>query len=30
MDPLITKILMKAALINVFLAGFNMIPFGAA
>jgi Zn-dependent protease len=27
-DPLITKVLTRAALINVFLAGFNMIPFG--
>jgi Zn-dependent protease len=27
-DPLITAVLTKAALINVFLAGFNMIPFG--
>jgi Zn-dependent protease len=27
-DPLITTVLTRAALINVFLAGFNMIPFG--
>lgn len=27
-DPLTIKVLTKAAFINVFLAGFNMIPFG--
>lgn len=27
-DPLTIKVLLRAALINVFLAGFNMIPFG--
>ena len=27
-DPLTIKVLIKAAFINVFLAGFNMIPFG--
>lgn len=27
-DPLITTVLTRAAFINVFLAGFNMIPFG--
>src|SRR4030067_1564278 len=27
-DPIIIKVLSRAAFINVFLAGFNMIPFG--
>ncbi|MGZ7096673.1 MAG: site-2 protease family protein [Methanobacterium sp.] len=27
-DPLAIKVLTRAAFINVFLAGFNMIPFG--